>query len=271
MSGLFDLNSIAINYQSGEAGKATFVFLHGNTQNSSCGKGMLDFFQKRGHSVLSWDLPGHGDTPLTINHYTFDDLVVLNHQILQRYQLINPILCGHSIGGMIHAATIKRFSPTISSLVMCGSYDANPIEKVRELELHDALYMQTSLEEYITSAEGLFKQQKKYDYFSNNQLDDAFVEIINRRYTSPEANKINLTTLTGFTAREALKELNRPILVMHGEQETVIPKVLVESMLAENTNMQVEWFPKRGHNAFYQEPELTDKLLAKHYRWLTES
>lgn len=259
-----DISDLHIEYLAAENSKAPFVFVHGNSQNSSCGFGLIEFFKQKGHPTLTYDLPGHGRSGWGPFDYGFSDLVDLNLQILEEFEIERPILCGHSLGGMIQAASSVRLTNSPASLVLCGSLDRNPLEAVKAINSEEAFYLQTSLDEYLAAAPGLFKKQKFYDYFANRALDDAFVEILNRRYSQPEASRINLTTLAGFDVRAELSKLEIPILVIHGEQETVIPKALIEEMKTHYSTMTVEWLKGAGHNGFYQHHEATLEILSRH-------
>ncbi len=262
------ISDLHIEYFPADQDRAPFVFIHGNSQNSSCGYGLVEFFKQRGHSILIFDLPGHGRSGWGPFEYHFDDLVDLNIQVLKHYNIERPILCGHSLGGMIQAATTIRLEQLPSSLILCGSLDCDPIEAIKRLESDKAFYLQASLEEYLEAAPGLFKQQKFYDYFANRSLDDAFVEILNRRYSQPAASRINLTTLAKFNVRSKLSKLGVPILVIHGEQETVIPMQLVQEMAEHYSTMKVEWLEGAGHNGFYQQHEATITILNRYYSLL---
>lgn len=265
---ILGMEGLAIEFQQGDPETSVFVFVHGNTQNSSCGKGLLEFFQAKGHSTLTYDLPGHGCSDWGPYDYHFDDLITLNHEILQSFQLQKPILCGHSLGGMMQAGTIARYDFEVSSLILCGSLDGNPVDLISKQDEALGESMRAYLDEYIRSGSILFKQQKFYDYFANRQLDDAFIEIMNRRYNQPAASAINLTTLSGFNVRAELSRKDIPILVIHGEEETVIPKVLIEEMQSNYENLIVAWLNGVGHNGFYQQHEQTEVILQRHYSFV---
>lgn len=265
----FNLESIVVTVKSGEPNKRPFVFLHGNSQNSSCGQAVLEFFSRLGHPLLSYDLPGHGDSPLDTEDYVFDDLIDLNQQILKQNKIENPILCGHSLGGMIHAGSIARYQIKDASLILLGSLDANPaFVGPKYLPQEKAEELSKALDEYMQEGFRLFKRQRKYDYFENRHVEDEIVNIINRRYNSPKASFINLNTLGEFDARPTLLDMNIPIVAMHGLKEQVIHPELVKAMLDEYDNIQLCWYPENGHLAFYQQPELTNEFLREHYSFL---
>lgn len=267
----FSLDSLAITLKSGESDKRPFVFLHGNSQNSSCGQAVLEFFSGQGHTVLSYDLPGHGDSVLETEDYVFDDLIDLNQQILKQHQIKNPILCGHSLGGMIHAGSIARYCIEDASLILLGSLDANPsFVGARYLDEDMAQELSEALDTYMREGFRLFKRQRKYDYFENRHVEDEIINIINRRYNNPQASFINLNTLGEFDVRAILVEMEIPIVAMHGDKEQVIHPDLVRAMVDEYNNIQICWYPEKGHLAFYQQPELTNEFLRQHYRFIVD-
>lgn len=271
MSTVFSLDKIAADFHLGDINKRPFLFLHGNTQNDTCGTGLKNFFKEKGHTVLSYDLPGHGDSPLETKEYCFSDLIDLNHQLLEAFDIRRPILAGHSLGAMIQSGTIPRFQLKDSSLLLCGGYDGNPATAARKQDQEaQAELIDRSLSNYINEGFKLFKRQKKYNYYENRAIEDGILQIINLRYTQPIASKINLETLKGFSARQALAPMKIPTLVLHGEKEDVIPKPIVETMLTAYSNIKAEWYPDSGHCAFYQCPELTESFLNKHYNFLCQ-
>jgi len=265
----FNLDSIAVHYEPADGNKRPFVFVHGNTQNDTCGKAVRAYFREQGHAVLSYDLPGHGDSILETVDYRFPDLVKLNQEILRHYQIKTPILCGHSLGGMIQASTIATFDIDDASLVLCGSYDGSPLGAAKHQPELKRAYEQT-LDAYIKEGESLFEKQYKYDHYTNRHLDDETIKIINRRYTQPAASKANMKTLDDFNARKKLIELDIPVLVLHAKKETVIPKMLVDMMALQYQNIEFEWYELGDHNTFYQQPELTNSFLDRHYQFLTD-
>ncbi len=267
-----NVKNLALQFKQGNPAKRPFVFVHGNTQNDTCGKGIMDYFYQKGHSVLSYDLPGHGDSPLLTKHYQFTHLVDLNCQILQKYQIHSPILCGHSLGAMIQSGTVAQLQLDNASLILCGGLDGNPITTaIKQNQLELASTIEKSLALYLQEGAKLFKSQGKFDYFANRHLDESMVSIINLRKTQPHASATNLNTLNDFDARPELIKLNTPVLVLHGENETVIPKAIIEKMLKDYKNMQIQWYPSGGHCAFYQNHELTIDYLDKHYRFINNS
>jgi len=260
---------IASKYHQGQQDKATFVFVHGNTQNDTCGQGLIDYFQRKGHSTLSYDLPGHGDSPLQTQDYSYSDLLDLNQAILKQHPAEQYILAGHSLGGMIQSGTIGRYQLDNASLLLCGSFDANPMEEYAQTAQQDVNEMRKLIEEYVQEGHGLFQEQRKFDYYANKALDDERLKQINRQNTHSIANANNLLTLSGFSARNELVELGLPVLVLHGENEDVIAPSLIKAMASHYKNMQIEWYPDAGHYAFYQYSELTESYLDTHYDFLT--
>ena len=266
----FSLEPLAITYKAGRPDKRPVLFVHGNTQNDTCGQSVIEFFENKGHTVCSYDLPGHGESELESENYQFSDLIDLNHKIIEHYHLKEPILCGHSIGSMIQSGTIAKYNLKEASLIVFGGLDGDPVTTARANGMNDlAEAMDSSLSAYIEEGAKLFKRQKKYDYFANREVDESITQIINLRNTPPAAGGTNLNTLSGFSARNQLIDLNTPILVLHGEAEEVIPKALVIQMVSEYQNIKAEWYPAGGHCAFYQQPQLTVQYLTKHYEFVT--
>ena len=268
---IFSLSSLSIDHEIRSKNKHPVVFLHGNSQNKTCGRGLLKFFADRDHTTLSYDMPGHGDSSYNDEEYCFTDLIDLNAQVLSHFNIDSPILCGHSLGGMIQAGYAAKYQIQSASLVMCGSLDANPTYLgERYLGVDKAKLLADALDDYMEDGFKLFKRQKTYDYFENSQIDDEIINIINRRYSNPTVSKTNLQTLASFDVRQKIIDLNIPVLTLHGEQEQVIHADLVRAMGKDYSNIRQKWYPDGGHLAFYQQTALTDQYLDQSYSFLLD-
>lgn len=237
-------------------------FLHGNSQNHTCGRFILDDYRRLGLRTLYYDLPGHGVSALFPNPYGFDDLVTLHGHILDALDLIDPILIGHSLGGMIQAAAITRRQHHNARLVLIGSYDANP------LSVDDGGEVQALLDEYLKENKQRFSQQVLFDYAAHKELDDDAINRVNQQHTQPAACRQNLTTIGPFNARQALIDLGVPILALHGRQDEVIPASLMEDMARAHHNLCLEWYQPGAHYAFFQQHHNTRRFLQKHHDFL---
>ncbi|MGX5173248.1 alpha/beta fold hydrolase [Aliikangiella sp. IMCC44653] len=265
----FNLDNISITRYPADVNKATLVFVHGNTQNDTCGHGVIEFFNKKGHPCVSYDLPGHGDSSYDEQPYTFFDLVELNRQVLKTLGTKQVIYSGHSLGGMIQAATICHLKIKHAPLILAGSFDGDPIARAKHLGQHQlAAQLSSAIDHYISEGFKLYKRPKKYNYYENKQLEEMIFDIFNRRYSNPIASANNMSQLSGLSFREQLVMLEPNLLILHGEKDSVIPKQLVAELASHYHQVQLGWYPNMGHHAFFQSDQVTNAFLASYYQSL---
>ncbi len=98
--------------------KTPLVYIHG----LGCDKN--DFRQAlrepglRGHTILSIDLPGCGDSPYSTNrHLTIDDLAEIVFQLIKQKITQPVILIAHSMGSMIALSLAKKHPRSIAAMI----------------------------------------------------------------------------------------------------------------------------------------------------------
>lgn len=94
---------------------ARIVFIHGAWQGAWCWRDVVHMLEARGHEAVAIDLPGHGDDSSPLESVTLRDYV---DRVIEAVQASkdNPILVGHSMGGVI-SQTAELIPDRIRALV----------------------------------------------------------------------------------------------------------------------------------------------------------
>lgn len=115
----------------------TLVFLHGIGANWTVWRDEIDFFDKKGYSLLAPDLRGHGlsecphdDEKYNITHFVKD----LKH-ILKAEGIDNFTLIGHSLGGAIAIVYCGEYDRMPKSMVLLDTAHRYPFQQDREFNL----------------------------------------------------------------------------------------------------------------------------------------
>jgi len=82
--------------------KETIVFVHGMCHGAWCwDEYFIPFFEQLGYHCIAFDLPGHAEPGSTkVIHFSMDDYVNALADIVDKLE-DDPIIVGHSMGGMI--------------------------------------------------------------------------------------------------------------------------------------------------------------------------
>ena len=102
-----------IQYGSGE----DIVLLHGWGQNIEMMKPLGDCFLDKRITIL--DFPGFGSSEEPTCAYTIYDYVEILEELLQKLEIKNPIVIGHSFGGRV--AIVYASRNNVEKLVLFGA------------------------------------------------------------------------------------------------------------------------------------------------------
>ena len=148
--------------------KETIVFVHGMCHGAWCWEAyFIPFFQQLGYSCVTFDLPGHGEQGSTKSiHFSIDDYVQALAEIVDKLEQ-DPIIVGHSMGGMIlqkymAKGRCKR-AILMSSVPPTGVF----FPSLRVLNNHPRAI------KYLFQANllGVFKKYPKLMFSSNSKID----------------------------------------------------------------------------------------------------
>jgi pimeloyl-ACP methyl ester carboxylesterase len=210
--------------------------------------------------MLAPDLPGFGDSPAmqgtgSVRAYAEDCAALLDAQ-----DILEPVVvAGLSMGGYIAMAFARHFPERVGALVLASTRagtdseegQANrdkTIEKLRAQgvsvlvdEMHPKLLAPQTYIEKPEVAENL----KQIMLASTTEGAVGALEAMRDRPDSTEL----------------LSKLKMPILIVHGEEDRVIPPSEAQSMAAAIPVVQMEIIAGAGHLPNMEQPEQFNRIL----------
>ena len=84
-------------------------------------------------TVVTYDLRGHGNSPLTNKDFTLDDLVQDLETVRKKTKIEKAHFFGHSLGGMIAPAYAKKFPHNTISLGLLSTVAARSIDDKKKV------------------------------------------------------------------------------------------------------------------------------------------
>ena len=112
-----DVRGISTCYLLKKNGGIPIVFVNGFGLDLSCWEIQIDYFSST-HTVLAYDWRGMGCTGGLRKTYTIGDLATDLNVLLRKLEIKNPIICGHSMGGMIAMQYAVTYYNSYSALVL---------------------------------------------------------------------------------------------------------------------------------------------------------
>lgn len=184
----------------------TVVLLHGASGNAETWRPLLELWA--GFNLWCLDLPGRGGSsgPACASARDAADLVAELAHVLEWGP---AILVGHSYGGAVALAVSLRDPRRFGGYVLVSSGArlrvAPPILEAVEEATDDAPF----------SLEGAFGAS------ASRATVDAYLEASRR--TPAEAARSDWRACDGFDVREALSEVDAPVLVVWGSEDALTP------------------------------------------------
>ena len=109
------------------------VFIHGVGLDQKMWSPQIKSFTK--NTILTYDLLGHGKTPLTKNSLNFDDFTIQLNNLLLNLKIKKIHIVGFSFGSLVALNFTKKYPNKINKLVLVSTvYKRSKIEKLKVLE-----------------------------------------------------------------------------------------------------------------------------------------
>ena len=102
------------DYSIQDSGPAIFL-THGLGAAKKAWRFLLPELSKH-FTVVTYDLRGHGDSPVTNKNFNLDDLVLDLEKIREKTKIDKAHFAGHSLGGMIAPAYAIKFPNRVLSV-----------------------------------------------------------------------------------------------------------------------------------------------------------
>jgi len=241
-------------------GKPVAVLMHGDGQNHTVWTGFADYIMQKGHSVLVYDLPGHGlSEPYKNGEYSFPRFVETLEEILAFYSIDTPLLVGNSSGGMIALSYAAKRQA--SGVIAISASDISPTKHNQSIE--------KVIEKYIEKSKELFQGQRLFRY-DTTRIDDESMASACLKYTSPEAIQGNMGALKTFDIRDELNKIRCPVLAINGMQDIFVPEEYRERVRRKIRKSRAVTLKQFGHHILLEARELVLQALEENYSFLVQ-
>lgn len=217
-----------IFYKDWGTGQA-IVFHHGWPLSSDDWDSQMMFFLNHGFRVIAHDRRGHGRSTQTANGHDMDTYAADVAELTQALNLKNAIHIGHSTGGgEVIRYVAKHGKDRVAKAVLISAVtpimvqsknnpEGVPISVFDEIRKGTATQRQQYFEDFTLPFYGYNRPGAKISQgILDNWWRQGIIGGIKAQYDC-----IKAFSETDFT--EDLKSVNVPVLVMHGEDDQIVP------------------------------------------------
>ncbi len=249
----------------GDPGLPPLVFLHGIGGAARAWRGQLDYFADSYHAI-AWDMPGYGgSTPLPA--VSIATLASALKDFLHATGAVEPVIVGHSIGGMI-VQQLLTTDPMIASAVVLAQ--TSPAFGKPEGEWQKQ-FIEARLGPLDRGATMASLAPSLVKELTGDDPDAAGLELARDCMGSvPETSyRATMLALMGFDLRQALKEISVPTLLLSGSKDNNAPAPMMAKMATYVPGAIYVELEGVGHLANLERPDefnavLWDFLMESH-------
>jgi len=251
------LNGVSINYRIDGEGYP-LVFIHGATFELSTWHPQVSLLQTQ-YRTITYDIRGHGKSEIPEFEYSIEDCVEDLYQLLVHLHVDRTYLVGISMGGNIALNFTLSHSEMVKALILVGTNPGAVLKETREMA-RDAMKTVDS------AGFELLMPTHRAKLFSKIfiEMHPEHIGQWERRFlsnTSEGFKKVGEANLTRPDLTGRLRDIHAPTLIIIGEEDTVTPMNVAETMHAEIPNSRLAVIPDCGHISNEEQPDTFNSIV----------
>jgi pimeloyl-ACP methyl ester carboxylesterase len=225
--------------------------------------GMLPILERK-HRVIAVDLLGHGGSEKPGSGYTPQNQALVISQALERLEVRDAEVVGHSLGGAVTVALAQHHPQLVGKAVII---DMPPDNSYGDLGFIASLAFQPMLGQALWQIKPDFSVRDglQVAFAPGYDVPDAFVEDVKRlTYTayddSPGGND---DFLDGEPLDQRMKASGKPLMVLMGAEEQIVddPQRALDQYKRAVPSAQVHLIQGAGHSPNVEKPRETARLV----------
>ncbi|MFO7625055.1 MAG: alpha/beta hydrolase [Anaerolineales bacterium] len=235
------------------------IFIHGYPLNKTMWEAQLQALSTVAR-VITPDLRGHGGSEPVQETYTMRSMAKDIKELIENLNIEQPVvLCGLSMGGYICFEFMRNYSNMVKGMILAATRaTADSIEVKVNREEAVAIALEKGP---LAIANMMLPKMLATATYAQKP---ALVERVRNIMVNTSTQAI-VGDLRGMLNREdstsLLKEIDIPVLILHGAEDQIIPKSEVDLMKNGIKNVKLQIIPAAGHLLNIEQPDLFNKAV----------
>lgn len=259
-TGTCEVADTKIHYLRTGGAKPPLVLLHGLIGSGACWSPFARSLEDEFDIVMP-DARGHGKSGAPLHGYRYEDHASDVVGLIQGLGLINPVLLGHSMGGMTAAVTASRIGSVVTGVVLA---DPTFLSPERQQEVYESDVGGQHRRFLGMSKDDIVAEARKRQSHRSHELLELLAEA--RLQTRMAAFYVLRPPNPEY--RHLISEIRVPILLVIGSDAPVVSPEMARELHGINPLVRIEQISKAGHGIPYDQPErlaaVTRSFLAEH-------
>ncbi len=245
-TGTCQANGINIHYLRTGGDKPPVVLLHGLIMNGACWTSLARALEKD-YDVIMPDAGGHGNSDAH-QGYSYNKLATDVLSLIEALRLTNPVLLGHSMGGMTAAVVAAQNPKRLRGLVMA---DPTFLTPQRQQEVYESDVAAQHRQILNRSREDFLAELRTRHSHRSPELIELFVQ---SRFQT-DIHAFDILTPPNPDYRQLIRSITIPsLLIIGGVGGVVSPEVATE-LTRLNHRLEIAQIEEAGHGIPYDQPE----------------
>ena len=245
------------------------VFIHGFGASIYSWRKNLGPISKH-HRVCAPDLPGFGysDKPLDAD-YTIDAFADFIIQFMDKLQIKQAVLVGHSLGGGIALSASLKYPSRVQSLILLDA-EVYPIEPPLMLTVAKLPVIRSIIHRAI--GEWVVRISLQRSYYDHSLITNNLVEEYYRPFLTENGKSAPIKVLQAMDF-EKLKELPRryrrirkKALIIWGKEDQISRIHLAHKLKKDLPYARLKIIPRSGHLVQEEKPDVVNSAILNFVR-----
>ncbi|MBT2638004.1 alpha/beta hydrolase [Bacillus sp. ISL-39] len=209
------------------------------------------------YRVIALDLPGHGESGMSKNNYSIEDMAGTIKELLDQIGLDKVTMFGHSLGGYITLAFAEIYPQYLNGYSLVHSTanpDSDDAKEAREanakkIQEEGAEPFIEGLSRKLFSPENTVENSTEIEEtvkIGMNTIAEGLVSALIAMKNRPDRNHV-------------LEDTELPVLLVAGEMDQIIPAEKTFTVTKPNIEKQI--IEGAGHMSMYEQPEELVKVM----------
>jgi len=259
-------------------GEQTLLFIHGLAGYMPLWKYQITELKSK-YRCIAIDLPGNGKSPSGKFPYSMFFYAETIAKFIEKENLSNVVLCGHSMGGHVSIVLTLRYPHLVEKLILVGS---SGIEGFASHEVMGMLHFMDMGQLFYTNSAHIDSTIKQSFYKESSETAGIISDLKNliKEHSLQKWNSmisILIKSMLNEQVGQFLPSLQLPTLIIFGEKDEFIPNKLIHPLettrsIAESGSKRIKnskhiLVPKAGHfvhiEKYAEVNDLIDEFIRK--------